>query len=155
MIMDLDNFKLINDTYGHLKGDEVLREAASLLQSNIREGDILARFGGDEFILALPHTNCEGAKILAERIRAGIAAIRVKHESLTISLTASIGITGHEAKSAETSSGLLDTLIREADQALYECKRHGRNWVHVYEQGENNERAPEPDPSTKLSPDLH
>lgn len=155
MIMDLDNFKLINDTYGHLKGDEVLREAASLLQRNIREGDILARFGGDEFILALPHTNCEAAKILAERIRAGIAAIRVKHESLTISLTASIGITSREGESAETSTGLLDILIREADQALYECKRHGRNWVHVYEQDENDERTSESDSSTELSPNLH
>lgn len=132
-----------------------MREASSLLQKNIKWGDILACFGGDEPILALPKTNCDGARVLAERIRAGIAGIRVKQESPTILLTASIGITGHEGKSTEISLTLLDSLIRQADQALYEGKKRGRNWVYLYERGEGNQSVVVPARSAKLPPKLH
>lgn len=127
LLLDVDHFKAINDRLGHAIGDEVLRHVAQQLRELIREGDILARFGGEEFILALPNTNLSGAMVLAERIRLRIESNVWQSDQGPVVVTVSIGLsdtTGYEEKA---SQAVLDRLISEADQALYFGKHHGRN----------------------------
>ncbi|MCK9532559.1 MAG: sensor domain-containing diguanylate cyclase [Thiohalobacteraceae bacterium] len=126
LLMDVDHFKLINDTYGHAAGDEVLRLIAAKLRKESREADVLARFGGEEFILALPETDLEGARTLAERIRTGI---RAQSGATGGAVTMSLGIAHLPAGQGvdENAQQTLERLIREADKALYYSKRHGRD----------------------------
>jgi diguanylate cyclase (GGDEF)-like protein len=125
-IMDLDNFKRINDTYGHPAGDKVLKTIAEVVKNAVRPVDILARYGGDEFALILPETPLQKALILAERIR---HSVEVHTIPLTagkeVSLTISIGAADFP-KDGETA----DKLISTADSYLYESKRSGRNRVY-------------------------
>lgn len=120
IIMDIDKFKGINDTYGHQKGDEVLKEIANLTLECIREVDMSARYGGEEFVILLPQTNAVDATHIAERMRERI------EESVKIdgkSITASFGVI--EVEDGQS----IDTLIKLADEALYEAKESGRNRV--------------------------
>ncbi len=125
LMLDLDHFKLINDDYGHLAGDMVLREVADILRTTLRECDFPARYGGEEFVVILPHTEEKNAWILAERIRKKIAAHTFKFQEHYFQVTTSIGI------SSITPSMLkpADYLIHLADQALYQAKTSGRNMV--------------------------
>jgi diguanylate cyclase (GGDEF)-like protein len=126
IILDIDYFKKINDTYGHLFGDVALKHVAQILKSSLREGDIVARFGGEEFIIGLPKTNIVTAKSIAERIRITIMNSKVKSDKNTPRMTISIGISqyiSHE-KNIETS-------IKRADDALYKAKSDGRNCIVV------------------------
>jgi diguanylate cyclase (GGDEF)-like protein len=121
IMIDLDNFKVINDTYGHSEGDQVLKAFADLLRDMIRTEDVAARWGGEEFIIILPHTLCESAAAQAERIRAAFENHTVS--STPIPLSASFGVVQLEENEDE------DSLIRRADRALYRAKHEGRNRV--------------------------
>jgi diguanylate cyclase (GGDEF)-like protein len=126
IMLDLDDFKRVNDTYGHLQGDEVLRTIGEVLSSESRGVDEPARYGGEEFAVALPETGLAGAMELAERIRARIEseAIPRIEGSGTLRITASVG-----AASIPESADSARTLIAAADAALYEAKRSGKNRV--------------------------
>jgi diguanylate cyclase (GGDEF)-like protein len=120
LLLDIDNFKAINDTMGHQKGDEILFEFADLLESSKRDLDICSRFGGEEFIVLLPHTDMDEALIIAERIREKIE----RKFSGNSGLTASIGISN-----CPKSSKTLKDIIKKADEALYRSKNLGKNRV--------------------------
>ena len=124
VLLDLDHFKTINDSYGHDIGDRVLRRVASILAQNIRHRDMVGRFGGEEFILILNEDNLSVVKEVAERCRHQIEKTEVQvHNDLCISITASLGIAiGNQEDSHEN-------IVRLADQALYLAKSCGRNQV--------------------------
>ncbi len=132
LMIDIDYFKDLNDRYGHLVGDAILREASKIIKDSIRQIDILGRYGGEEFCLALPETKKEEALFAAERIREAMEdkAIRAYDENLKITISIGIAILPEDA---------LDTgaLIDKADQALYKAKQAGRNRVCIYEAGKN------------------
>ena len=120
VMIDIDHFKLINDTYGHLHGDQVLAELSKILVAGKRESDVAARYGGEEFALILHETNAEGAQILAERIRASVEEATFPGG---LKLTISIGIAATDDEAQFTS------LMERADEALYQAKEGGRNRV--------------------------
>ncbi|MEJ5222605.1 MAG: GGDEF domain-containing protein, partial [Tepidiforma sp.] len=126
-LVDLDRFKALNDTYGHLTGDEVLRAVAARMKSVLRDADLLARFGGEEFVVVLPSTPLEGAIQSAERVREAIAARPIEAAGQEIPVTASFGVSAYRADALMTP----EWLIKEADLALYEAKRAGRNCVRA------------------------
>lgn len=127
LMMDIDFFKKINDTYGHPAGDEVLRKVSKIIQFELRTSDIMGRYGGEEFIALLPETDHTGTLIVAERIREKIESAVIAFEDKTIRCTISLGISYFR-------SGLNDyhQLIQEADIALYNSKKGGRNRTTVY-----------------------
>jgi len=128
VICDIDDFKRVNDTYGHDCGDFVLKSVAKLLQSNIRAQDHVARWGGEEFLLLLTDTDSSGAARFAERIRLAIAneEYLYQHQPMTISMTFGVSM-------YQTEKGIHQCL-KEADQALYQGKEQGKNRVAVFQQ---------------------
>jgi diguanylate cyclase len=128
-LLDLDFFKKVNDTYGHLAGDEVLRRTVRIIVREIRETDIAGRYGGEEFAVILPHTDKQGAIAVAERIRKSVAEHIFKFEGQEIRLTLSIGVSFIRQNMKE-----YEQLISEADQAMYQSKEHGRNCITSFEQ---------------------
>lgn len=128
LLIDLDLFKQVNDTYGHLVGDQVLRHFANILRGCCRVNDFLARLGGEEF-LVLTAVDTEGAQVLAEKIRSAVENTPMSHEDRTLGVTVSIGVT--EAGPDDDVSGLGAVLSR-ADRALYRAKHTGRNRVIVH-----------------------
>lgn len=135
MMVDLDRFKRINDSYGHSMGDKVLQVTAALLKGQTREGDVIARFGGEEFVLALPDTDMDGASRLAERILHSLRSLEFSTDQGTLQVTTSIGLSCLNGREAPDQSDLLETLLRQADQALYFSKSHGRDracsWAEI------------------------
>lgn len=126
IMLDIDHFKHFNDTYGHLAGDQCLVAVANELRSSIsRAGDTLARFGGEEFIVLLTHTNINGATTVAERLRKAVAAIELKLEQQSVSVTISLGV----ASIVPSTPDNPEQLIQCADEALYDAKQQGRNRV--------------------------
>ncbi len=126
IMLDIDHFKKVNDTYGHLTGDEVLEKLATLICRNIRETDIVGRYGGEEFIIILPKTNLSSAWIVAERIRSIIEKAEMRDAADNIfSITVSQGLAGWERGEDAMS------LIARADEALYKAKQKGRNRVQI------------------------
>ncbi len=123
IMLDIDHFKQVNDSFGHDTGDRVLQQIAVILQRMSRASDVVSRFGGEEFLLILPDTPAEAARALAERIRASIAAEALLVDGQRIAITVSLGVT---TIAGETD---LDQLASEADQAMYQAKRAGRNRV--------------------------
>lgn len=125
MLLDVDHFKRVNDTFGHVSGDRALATVAETLQANKRTGDTLARFGGEEFAIQLPGTTIESALLSAQRLRIAVEARPIEFADQHQYVTISIGITqwwpGED----------VEMLIHRADQALYEAKRNGRNRVAV------------------------
>ena len=129
IMMDIDNFKRINDTYGHLTGDTILKRLAAVLRETVRKIDIPARYGGEEFVVILPETDKKDACVIAERIRKNVAAITVKiNETQTLSPTISMGIAQYTTDGQEPKE-----LINAADTALYFSKHNGKNMASIYE----------------------
>ena len=124
-MFDLDHFKQVNDNFGHIAGDYVLKEVASAVRSRLRPDDIIARYGGEEFALLLPETDLPGARVIAEELRKIIAERVFDFEGERIPVTISVGCT--QLKSDDESDPL--RLIKSADNKLYEAKRTGRNKV--------------------------
>lgn len=127
LMFDLDRFKSINDTYGHDLGDQVIREFSELVRSSLRDIDLFGRWGGEEFIAALPHTDLRSARNIAERIRETFASRRFEASGFKVfSVTVSIGV-------SDLRDGRfpLQQMIKDADNALYEAKNAGRNQVVI------------------------
>ncbi|MFN2338417.1 MAG: GGDEF domain-containing protein, partial [Gammaproteobacteria bacterium] len=131
LMVDLDHFKLINDSHGHDMGDRMLQIAAALLKAQIRDGDILARFGGEEFVLALANTDEDGARQMATRILDSLRALQLNAGEQSLRITASIGIATLDAEMA-AQTDRLEHLLRQADQALYYGKACGRDQSQCY-----------------------
>ncbi len=131
MMMDLDDFKKVNDPYGHLVGNFLLKEVAQILKNSVRLMDILGRYGGDEFLVIFPETPLEGAKAVGERIAKNIREHRFVSGKITITMTVSMGLCVFE------DSGEMDSqsLIEKADQALLEAKRKGKDFLFVSKSG--------------------
>lgn len=127
LMVDIDYFKKINDNYGHLVGDVVLKETAQLLKQNMREIDFVARFGGEEFSIILCETNKERAQMVAERICAAVSQEKIHAFDEVLSVTVSIG-----AASFPENTIYSDFLIEAADKALYQAKVSGRNRAFVF-----------------------
>jgi diguanylate cyclase (GGDEF)-like protein len=124
--LDADHFKQINDTYGHPAGDAVLRDLAGALNEAVREMDIVARIGGEEFAILLPSADLSTAESIAERIRREVADRMVEWEGCKIHYTVSIGVSMmHDGMTG------MDSMLRHADAAMYAAKRNGRNRVEV------------------------
>jgi diguanylate cyclase (GGDEF)-like protein len=124
VLFDIDHFKRINDTHGHLAGDDVLRRVAGLVSTKVRTNDLVARVGGEEFALILPEADRLGGVALAEKLRRMVAAERFEHEGTVMPVTISLGV-------AEFNAGLESSaeLYKAADDRLYDAKRSGRNLV--------------------------
>ena len=123
IIGDLDNFKDINDIYGHEVGDHVLQEISAILKGLVRAEDLVVRWGGEEFLILLVDTDLKGARYLADKIRQKIASTDVMINSETISVTMSLGV------GAQQFNDDLYSTLGSADKAMYEAKRRGRNCV--------------------------
>jgi two-component system cell cycle response regulator len=123
---DIDRFKLINDTYGHDGGDEVLREFARRLRRNVRGSDLASRYGGEEFFIVMPETDSTLASIVAERIRREVAStpFLIDQNGTSVPMTISIGIA-----SVLAAGDSVQNLLKRADDALYGAKAAGRNKV--------------------------
>ncbi len=127
IFLDLDNFKSINDTYGHQGGDEALKTAATVLKQQLRDGDLLGRWGGEEFVVAVLGANQERTLAIAEKLRKSIEQANVTVAGGRIPLTASIGVASYR------NTGTLQDLIDVADKAMYQAKETGKNRVTVFE----------------------
>lgn len=121
ILCDLDFFKSVNDTYGHVIGDHLLKATAAALREATRESDSIFRFGGEEFAILLPHTNLKDGREVADRVRAAISNIRILCGNAEVRVTASIGIASHQL--GETP----EQWLARADDALYRAKKAGRN----------------------------
>jgi two-component system chemotaxis response regulator CheY len=135
VMLDVDQFKSFNDTFGHPAGDGVLRTVADLLRSNVREHDLVARYGGEEFVVLLPATDRQGSLIVGERLRAVVADLTWPLRPVTISV--GIATMGKEALAP-------GELVEHADQALYRAKQLGRNRVVHQDEGEGTSPIPTP-----------
>jgi diguanylate cyclase (GGDEF)-like protein len=124
LMIDVDFFKKFNDKYGHLTGDQILRETGALINENIREIDIAGRYGGEEFCVILPDTGYQGAQYAAERIRKAVEDAVIKAYDASVKVTVSIG-----TSTFPDDSKKMDELIDKADWALYRAKKMGRNKV--------------------------
>ena len=126
LLMDIDHFKGVNDGFGHQGGDEVLREFAVRLATNVRAIDLACRWGGEEFAVVMPETKVEDAQRIAERIRlhVGGSPFRIGPQHEPLSVTISIGVAGTLGEGDS-----VDALVKRADEALYEAKHTGRNRV--------------------------
>lgn len=132
LILDVDHFKTVNDTHGHLVGDKVLQAVAAALCAGAREIDQVFRFGGEEFVVVLGNTPCEGAEVVGERLRAAVSNTCVETGERAIGVSVSIGIGCLEPTSDLASSAVesqIEALLEAADQALYCAKNSGRNCV--------------------------
>jgi diguanylate cyclase (GGDEF)-like protein len=128
VLLDLDDFKKLNDTFGHAVGDRVLREVAASMRRSLRGVDIAARYGGEEFAFILPRTGIVDAHAVAERIRHDVSEVRIAHEGRVLSITASLGIASYP----ESAPGDVAMLLEKADVALYRAKTSGKDRVEVY-----------------------
>ena len=127
IMLDIDHFKRINDTYGHKAGDDVIRFMSRTLKNNIRKVDVAARYGGEEFVLLLHNTNANGAAKLAEKIRILIKDASINADGSQLNITSSFGVSSFP--SIVMSAG---QLVKSADDALYHSKNNGRNMVTLY-----------------------
>jgi diguanylate cyclase (GGDEF)-like protein len=127
-LIDIDNFKAVNDQHGHLAGDEVLRRLAQTCMAQVRSTDTFARFGGEEFAVLLPQTDTAHALQWLERLRQHVAQLRVELPGGTIGATVSIGL-ATTGKPAQLAAAEINAVLRVADEALYRAKRAGKNQV--------------------------
>ncbi len=125
MMIDIDDFKKVNDEYGHLAGDELLIQLADVLERNVRKVDILGRYAGDEFFVILPETELEASRIVADRIQRNVGAYAFRYKGIPMAVTVSIGLFSFSAHQKFN----IDTFINQADQMLLGAKRAGKNQV--------------------------
>lgn len=130
LMIDIDNFKALNDTFGHLEGDKVLIEIAKIMKRETRESDLVARYGGEEFVIILSGTDKEGAKIVAERIRQAVENHKFIIKGRQIIITISIGVATYPV-----DADMKMEIIRCADKSLYQAKREGKNKVCIFGEG--------------------
>src|SRR5438552_15751931 len=131
LMIDIDHFKRVNDTWGHAVGDEVLKNVGQVLRDSCRVYDVPGRYGGEEFCIVLPETRVGNTRQVAERIRSRLATTELPVGDKSIIVTASIGVAGMDPVADEgvvSAAALLD----RADRALYSAKHHGRNRVELY-----------------------
>lgn len=155
LMVDVDHFKKINDTYGHVVGDILLKETAQLLRKLVREFDIIARYGGEEFLVVLPNGDVMGAGILAERLRDSVEKSVFNINGNKILITISIGIGTANLKLNVDSGAEVTKLINQADIALYNAKANGRNRVEVYSDDMNGVEKDNKRDSTVLDQEIH
>lgn len=129
LLLDADHFKSINDTWGHDVGDKVLRGIAEVLKVSIRAHDTAARFGGEEFVVLLPETDCREAAIISERIRATVERRLFTFDGRGVQVTLSVGSTTASSWDSEMD---IEVILKRADVALYAAKKNGRNRVERY-----------------------
>ena len=120
-MVDIDFFKKVNDGYGHLGGDEVLRSVARTASGALREGDFFGRYGGEEFAILLTNTTLEGAMVTAERVRTRIHDLRFPEVNVNLQVSISLGVAEHLRQDPAA------TTLQHADEALYRAKHNGRN----------------------------
>ncbi|OGN86936.1 MAG: hypothetical protein A2X23_00990 [Chloroflexi bacterium GWC2_73_18] len=136
--VDIDRFKSVNDTYGHHAGDVVLRHVAQVLRSSLRHTDLVGRYGGEEFMLVLTETDIAEAGTLSEKLRLRVASERIAIErGLTVGVTVSIGVAGGIGQQVR-----FDTIVRDADAAMYSAKSLGRNQTYVFAEVDDDTRVP-------------
>jgi len=123
MMFDIDFFKKVNDTYGHLAGDYILKELATLVKKSLRKADICGRFGGEEFLILLPHTKASGALKLATKLNKLVKEYHFEYENKTIPIKISLGIT------SVSYSDSYHSIVQRCDEALYQAKENGRDRV--------------------------
>jgi diguanylate cyclase (GGDEF)-like protein len=128
ILLDIDDFKWVNDTYGHRRGDTILREVASVIKGAIRKTDFLARYGGEEFVIILPQTDLAGAYQEGERIRQAVRDHSYGDTNQTKRITISLGVSSFPGRTIAT----VDDLIRAADSALYQAKRLGKDRTEAF-----------------------
>jgi len=128
LMIDVDRFKVINDTYGHIIGDHVLKELSKILLELTRQSDVVVRYGGEEFVILLPNTKISGATLIAKKIHETIESLEVLINDSILKFTVSIGVTQCDW----SGNNNIDILMHRADESLYEAKRSGRNRVVVY-----------------------
>jgi diguanylate cyclase (GGDEF)-like protein len=129
MILDIDHFKQVNDTYGHIIGDDFIKLLAASITKVIRTADLAARFGGDEFVILLPHTNSEQALKSAQRLQLALEEKTIAASQVNYHCTLSVGIASNREQPDLTK---IDTLLEQADQALYRAKQYGRNQIYAW-----------------------
>jgi len=127
MMLDIDHFKKVNDTYGHVAGDKVIAAVSEVIRDNVRETDFAARYGGEEFVICLTNTPANNAVILAERLRKAIESISIIDDENTIKVTISIGMADFTA-----ATDTIDSWTKKADNALYQSKENGRNQFTIF-----------------------
>lgn len=125
IIFDIDKFKQINDTYGHIAGDAILKRVAECMSSCVRGSDVIFRYGGEEFVVLLRNTKKPGAKLLAERIRKAVESMHFNYEELKIKITISAGLASF------VKNDSVESFLERCDEALYKAKQSGRNCVVV------------------------
>ncbi|SMB92472.1 GGDEF domain-containing response regulator [Deinococcus hopiensis] len=123
LVLDIDHFKRVNDSYGHLAGDRLLAELGGVLAGGLRRSDVAGRYGGEELVVLLPHTDAAGAGVIAERLRLAVSGLRVPWEEAGLQVTVSIGVATRRGEEVGPD------LLARADAALYAAKRAGRNRV--------------------------
>ncbi len=138
LVIDIDHFKEVNDQYGHIIGDDVIREISHATVSVTRDTDMTFRYGGEEFVVLLSKTAAPGAAIIAERIREFIASSQIKSNGQTVTTTVSIGVS-----TLRSNDNVKDLFVR-ADKALYEAKKAGRNRVVMQDEQDNNKKKRKP-----------
>jgi len=126
VMIDIDHFKRINDHYGHFRGDDVLKAVCKAFHAQLRESDLLARIGGEEFVILLADIDPDGARSLAERLRQSVADLTISSEGAEIRWTVSVGVS-----TLTPADATIEDCLKRADQALYRAKATGRNRVEV------------------------
>ena len=149
IMMDIDHFKRVNDTYGHAVGDQVLQGLAQLVKSNLRQVDFLARYGGEEFVIMMPETGLEEAMMIAERLRQNTAEATLPTRAGNMVITISLGVV-----KLEDDCRNLEELLDRSDQAMYVSKRTGRNKVTSWKP-EHSARLPGTGPLPTIKPNQY
>jgi len=126
-LLDIDHFKQFNDQFGHLTGDQVLQIVAKRCHENLRQVDLISRYGGEEFVILLPETNLDNARRVAEKLRSAVGNSRLETEQGEFPITISLGVA-----EIDPTCPNLDMLLDRADQAMYISKRSGRNQTSVW-----------------------